>query len=203
MPPGGFLARLGLFVAPGFLDAQTCARLREEMRVAPAIPGTVRDLGDVYTVDEATRRTRVARVSDEAEGLVLGRLHALVPDLQRHFQVDASTWRAPQFLVYGPGDFFRAHKDSSDAPDAGVIARSRRVSTVIFLNARSEAPSPATHGGGELTFYGLLGHPRLRTAGLPLAHEVGLLVAFRPDTVHAVTPVTHGDRYTIAAWLVD
>jgi predicted 2-oxoglutarate/Fe(II)-dependent dioxygenase YbiX len=203
MPPGEFFARLGLFVATRFLDGGICARLCEEMRDAPSVPGTVRDHADVYTVDECTRRTRVARVSGDSERLVLDRLHALVPELQRHFQVGADTWRAPQFLVYGPGDFFRAHKDSSDAPDAGVIARNRRVSTVIFLNTRSDAPAPGTYGGGELTFYGLLADRRLRDAGLPLSHEVGLLVAFRPETVHAVTAVTHGERYTIATWLVD
>jgi predicted 2-oxoglutarate/Fe(II)-dependent dioxygenase YbiX len=48
----------------------------------------------------------------------------------------------------------------------------------------------------------------LRFAGLyaesyrrvELEAEPGTLVAFRSETTHEVTPVTHGERYTIASW---
>jgi SM-20-related protein len=38
--------------------------------------------------------------------------------------------------------------------------------------------------------------------GLPLVGEGGLLVAFESGTTHSVTPITHGERYTVVTWLV-
>lgn len=204
MPAAEFFTRFGFYVARGFLPSELCARIRREMLSARTIPGTVRERGGVYGVDETTRRTRVAEVSDATAALVVGRLDALRPTLEHHFGVAAAAgWRAPQFLVYGPGDFYLPHKDSSDAPDAGDIARLRRLSSVIFLDAESEEPGPDTHGGGALTFYRLLPDPRLRDTGLPLTAEVGLLVAFPPETVHGVARVTHGLRCTIVTWLAE
>jgi hypothetical protein len=43
---------------------------------------------------------------------------------------------------------------------------------------------------------------RLKTYGVPVIGEAGLLIAFGADMVHAVTPVTHGERYTIVSWFV-
>jgi predicted 2-oxoglutarate/Fe(II)-dependent dioxygenase YbiX len=34
----------------------------------------------------------------------------------------------------------------------------------------------------------------------PVIGEPGTLVAFRSETTHEVTPVTHGQRYTIVSW---
>ncbi len=71
---------------------------------------------------------------------------------------------------------------------------------VVFLNEPGETLDPPGYGGGLLTFAGLLDDPKLRTVGVPLVAETGLLVAFRSDMLHAVTPVTHGERYTIVTW---
>jgi predicted 2-oxoglutarate/Fe(II)-dependent dioxygenase YbiX len=35
---------------------------------------------------------------------------------------------------------------------------------------------------------------------VPLAPSPGTLVAFRAETTHEVTPVTHGERVTIVSW---
>jgi SM-20-related protein len=53
-----------------------------------------------------------------------------------------------------------------------------------------------------LTFYGLLGGEKGEKVGLPLVGEEGLLVAFKSNITHAVTPVTHGERFTVVTWLV-
>jgi predicted 2-oxoglutarate/Fe(II)-dependent dioxygenase YbiX len=204
MPPAWFFTRFGFYVAARFLEPELCAKIRQEMLSARTTPGTVREHGDVYIVDEATRRTRVADISDATATLVLERLDSLKPTLEHHFGIPAGTgWRAPQFLVYGPGDFYLPHTDSSTAPNAGEIARHRRLSTVVFLDTQATEPGSDTHGGGALTFYGLLADARLRDRGLPLIPEVGLLVAFPPETVHGVAPVTHGRRCTIVTWLAD
>jgi SM-20-related protein len=52
-------------------------------------------------------------------------------------------------------------------------------------------------------FYGLLEDPRTHGHGLAVEGEPGLLLAFRPDLLHEVTPVLHGDRYTIVTWLAE
>jgi SM-20-related protein len=41
---------------------------------------------------------------------------------------------------------------------------------------------------------------RARSVGFPLIGEAGLLLAFRPNLVHEVTPVTHGERCTVVTW---
>ena len=73
----------------------------------------------------------------------------------------------------------------------------KRVSAVIFLSEKSEAPAEGTYGGGALVFHGPWTGPELRVAA---GARPGSLVAFRAETTHEVTPVTHGVRYTIATW---
>ena len=69
------------------------------------------------------------------------------------------------------------------------------------MNGEVPEEDPASYAGGSLMFYGLIDDPRTRNHGLPLTAVSGLLVAFRSETVHAVTPVTRGTRFTIVSWL--
>jgi SM-20-related protein len=128
---------------------------------------------------------------------VAARLLALKPAAEKHFRLRLSGSRPPQFLVYRPGDFFRRHRDSSADPGAGEAATGRKVSAVAFLNG---AEGEDGYGGGALVFYGLLDDPRGEQVGFPLTPEAGLLVAFRSDVIHEVTPVTHGERCTVVSW---
>jgi predicted 2-oxoglutarate/Fe(II)-dependent dioxygenase YbiX len=68
---------------------------------------------------------------------------------------------------------------------------------VVFLSAQSEERSPDTYGGGSFVFHGPYSGPSLR---VPIAPAPGTLVAFRAETTHEVTPVTHGERFTIVSW---
>jgi hypothetical protein len=158
----------------------------------------------VPTVDEEARRTvRVAMPAD-AIALVMGRLESIRPALEERFGEDRLAWDGVQCLVYRPGDYFRPHRDHSAEPGHELTLR-RRVAVVVCLNGTGE-PSGSdaeTFDGGALTFYGLLGDPRLRDVGYPLRAETGLLVAFRPSVLHEVTPVSRGQRHTLVAWLVD
>ena len=202
MPNADFFPRFGLFVDRDFLDAEACARLRSDVQSATRIPATVRDKGDTYTVDESVRRTKWADVSAEARSFVEERVRALRPVLEKHFNLELTGCQQLQFLVYREGDFFQAHVDSVREPDAAEFSRERRLAMVLFLNSESEEPGPDFYGGGSLTFYGLLTDPRAKSYGLPLVGEAGLLVAFLPEVVHEVTPVTHGERYTVVTWFV-
>lgn len=161
----------------------------------------MRDRG-ANCVDVSVRKTTIARVSESTLSLIEGRLLAIKPELERHFDVATTGYRKPEFLVYREGDFFTAHADSvaaADMPD--TVVTGRRVSVVVFLNGESATPSPGSFCGGSLTFYGLWDDPAFREAGFPLTGEPGLLIAFRPQIVHSVSRVTDGERYTIVSWL--
>jgi SM-20-related protein len=192
------LTRFGLFVEAEFLEADTCARLCDEMRTSRMETATVAASERGDEVDESQRRTKYADVSDATCAEVASRFGALRPKLARHFGVELSGSQPPQFLVYEEGDFFGAHRDNTSERDAPEHARERVLSAVVFLNEASEKPHPGAYGGGALSFYGLFeGKPDV---GLPLAAAPGLLVAFRSEVPHGVSPVTHGERYTIVSW---
>jgi SM-20-related protein len=202
MPSAEFFSGLGVFVRPGFLDEDACAWLRAEARAARRVPGVVGVEADKFEIDSRSRSTDIAKVSSEAESLVFERLDVVTPEIEQHFSLKAEGRQPVQFLVYGEGDFFGAHRDRDDSDEAADFARARRVSIVTFLNGQSEEPAPEAFGGGELTFYGLLGEEPGSEVGLPIQAETGLLVAFDSELPHQVTAITHGQRYTVVTWLV-
>jgi SM-20-related protein len=197
----GFFSHMGMYVVSGFFDPEFCARLRSEVRSAVRIPSTVSDGGDDRVVDERVRSTRSAQLADATLSLIKRRLLAVKPALESYFGLVTTGYQRPQVLVYREGDFFREHTDRVDGPDASAHVMARRVSVVVLLNGESEEPAPDSYGGGSLTFYGLWDDPRLKSYCFPLAGEEGLLVAFRSEVLHAVTPVTHGERYSVVSWL--
>jgi SM-20-related protein len=201
VPPADFFSRLGLFVVRDFLDAETCSRLRAEAGAAKKVPGAVGGEGSEYRVDHESRKTGIATVPDEAEGVVAERLSPLIPEIARHFSIEVEGRQSLQFLVYGEGDFFEPHRDRNDSKDAAAFSKTRQVTIVIYLNGESDQSS-GSYAGGALTFYGLLDGGRGQEVGLPLVAEPGLLVAFNSNLTHAVTPITAGERYTIVTWLV-
>lgn len=200
MARADFLARLGIFVSRGFLDASQCAMLRREIRSAGGAPAPIRR-GAEAVVDEEVRRVRRSEVSQAARSLVVDRFRGLIPVLGRHFRVQLRRVEQPSFLRYGPGDFYVPHRDSVSDPEAPAEMQARQVSVVVFLNAHGEEESDGeSYGGGALTFAGLLDAPRLGTIAIPLEPEAGLLVAFRSDVLHSVEPVTWGERYSVVGW---
>jgi PKHD-type hydroxylase len=200
MPGPAFFRLFRLFVRERFLEPELCSRLAAELQDAPGQPATIRTAGSTYVVDPEVRRAGCVFPSDDLAQLVEHRLAALMPELDEHFHVRLRGLQTPQFLVYRAGDFYAAHRDNSPDPEAAAAPRARRISAVVFLNGASGAPAPDNYTGGALTFYGLMNSPGGRSVGLPLAAEAGLLVAFPSDTLHAVAPVTAGQRFTIAAW---
>jgi SM-20-related protein len=104
--------------------------------------------------------------------------------------VSLSECEEPQFLRYRKGDFFVAHQDGN----TGLLlldTERRLISTVIFLSRESESPEPDAFCGGSLVF---------SDSGFHVPAKPGTLVAFRSETTHEVTPVTHGERLSIASW---
>jgi SM-20-related protein len=195
-----WFTQFGLYVDRDFFDAALCQRLSAEASAAVGVQATVRRTGAEYVVDESRRRTKIADVSTASIALVTERLRAIQPQLERHFEVETRGCRQPQFLVYREGDFFKPHADVSHEHDAPAMATGRRISVVVFLNDETAAPAAEGYCGGSLDFYGLLENPLLRSRGLPLNGSAGALVAFRPEIVHGVSPVTHGERHTVVSW---
>ena len=117
------------------------------------------------------------------------------PEIEAHFGIALNECEDPQFLRYEEGDFFVPHQDGN-TPMVWDDSRFRRISAVIFLSERSEAPAEGTYGGGALLFYA----PWPKQGRIAAGAKPGSLVTFRAETTHEVTPVTHGVRYTIATW---
>jgi SM-20-related protein len=196
MPRAEFFASFGLFVERDFLDDALCDELRRQMQAAPGSPAKVlKEDGD--NVDEEYRRTVMAEVSDATRSLVRDRFEQLRPVLERHFETELRECQTPALLRYREGDFFQAHPDNGREPVAA-----RRISAVAFLNDERDDPEPGTYSGGALAFFGLIGGERGERVGFPLVGEKGLLVAFPSETVHSVTPITRGERYSAVTWFV-
>jgi predicted 2-oxoglutarate/Fe(II)-dependent dioxygenase YbiX len=185
---------LDLLVERGFLGAAACERLVAEMRAARAAPATVYGLAESGALDERVRRTTRVFPSVETDELVRGLLLERMGAAGEHFGRRLCEVEEPQFLLYGVGGHFVAHQDGN----TGLLRserESRLVSAVVFLNTQADSPDAGAYCGGSLVF-----HPRGAAEPLSLAGEAGTLVLFRAETTHEVTPVTHGQRFTIASW---
>jgi predicted 2-oxoglutarate/Fe(II)-dependent dioxygenase YbiX len=105
-----------------------------------------------------------------------------------------------KFVRYDEGDHYGAHLDVTPTEAAPELIRNRRVSVVLFLNDQADDPEDGCYCGGRLTFHRLTDDRPWSEFGRPLDAERGLMVAFLPDTLHEVTPVTWGTRYTVTTW---
>jgi SM-20-related protein len=187
---------IDLLEIENFLDDDTRAALVAELHRAGGAPATVLSANAGGMVQTAVRKTTRVPVSPETRELVRQRLMERKAEIEAHFGVAVTECEEPQFLRYEVGDYFVPHQDGN-TPMVWDDSRFRRISCVIFLSERAEAPAPDTYGGGELVFHGPYNGPQLR---VPAAARPGSLVTFRAETTHEVTPVTHGVRFTIASW---
>ena len=181
-----------LFVVKQFLDQLECDQIVAEMKAVQGSAATIYGRGDSSAIDERVRKTVRVRPASETVDRVIHRLWSTKAFIEKHFGFTVNECEEPQFLRYREGDFFVAHQDGN----TGLLrldTEQRRISTVVFLSREAESPGPNVHCGGSLVFSNL--HSRFHMSGEP-----GTLVAFRSETTHEVTPVTHGERYSIASW---
>lgn len=188
---------IDLHTIPGFLDADTRDAVDAELRASAGAASTVlsAQMAGGVVHDTVRRSTRVA-VSPETRERVKRMLMERKGELEARFGVPLTECEDPQFLRYREGDFFVPHQDGN-TPLVYDDSRFRRVSAVIFLTPRSPEPAEGTYGGGDLVFHGPYHLPPERVSA---EADPGTLVAFRAETTHEVTPVTHGERYTIVSW---
>ena len=187
-----------LYLAPAFFDAKACAELIAELAASPQGPATVYGLAAGGAVDERVRK--VARVTPSAQTMdkVRQQLMAAAPAVGAHFGLTLRTCEEPQFLRYEVGSFFVAHQDGNTGLLRSEAEQARKASVVIFLNPQSDDEAPGSFAGGSLLFTEWRAD---RTRGqYSWDAQTGTLVAFTPETTHEVTPVTRGERYSIASW---
>ncbi|HEV8428593.1 MAG TPA: 2OG-Fe(II) oxygenase [Pyrinomonadaceae bacterium] len=181
-----------LFIDTQFFEPALCDAIVAEMNAAAGSAATVYGSTASGTIDETVRRTFRVKPSPDTVALVIQKLLASKDAIQKHFAISLKECEDPQFLRYRQGDFFVAHQDGN----TGLLrldTEQRLISTVIFLSRECETPEPDTYCGGSLVFSNL--RDRFRVSVQP-----GTLIAFRSETTHEVTPVTHGERYSIASW---
>jgi len=189
-----------LFLLHGFLDAETCANLREEAFVSPTTKAPVYMHGSPDYVHETIRKTTSFHPPAEAVASIHEKLSLQKSALETHFGLSLTDCEPPQFLLYQPGDFFVRHQDGNTEQLEFDHLRIRRISVVVFLNDSCAEPKENTFSGGFLNLYGQDYAAADDPLSFSLMGETGLLVAFTADTVHEVVPVTRGQRFTIISW---
>ena len=180
------------FVVPQFIERRLCDAIVAELSAAAGSAASVYGSTSSGTIDEMVRRTVRVKPSQETVDLIVQKLLACKDAVEKHFDVTLNECEDPQFLRYRVGDFFVAHQDGN----TGLMrldSERRRISTVIFLSRESESPESDAYCGGSLVFSDLRNRFHMPV-------EPGTLIAFRSETTHEVTPVTHGERYSIASW---
>ena len=200
MPGHEFFRNLGLFVRANFLDPELCLRIIEQMRQAESRKALIEGGNpDREILDESKRKVLMSvHLSKSTKVLIRDQIMALKPSVEEHFGVSLEDIEKPAFLRYGEGAFYTPHLDTHSGASTGMAKR--RISVVTFLNASSAEPAANCYGGGSLTFYGLLKGQEWEKCAFGLEAESGLLIAFRPDILHEVRPITFGERFTIVSW---
>lgn len=189
----------GLFLKKDFLDAEMCRGVRSEMFSSGGNPASVVKT-DERLLDENVRRTVTKDVPDETRALLGEKLSGTKAELEAYFGVELSHPQEPQFLFYRKGDFFQVHADRGANPKNPESVRERKVSAIVFLNDETDEPGDESYTGGSLIIYGILKDPRFESRGFKVPGAAGMLLAFRSELFHEVTPVTSGSRYTVVSW---
>jgi SM-20-related protein len=196
MSTSDLVTHFGLFLRRQFIDPETCARIIAEARSAPTTQAPVYIEGSSELVHETVRKATSMHPSDETISWVQERLFQQIPAFEEHFKISLTDCERPQFLVYRAGDFFVRHQDGNSDNLEFDHLRVRKISIVVFLNDATAEPQEGTFSGGALLFC-QEGDAQTEPLTFPLWGETGLLVAFASHTLHEVSPVTDGERFTI------
>lgn len=165
---------------PNFFSAEECQLLLALMARTQPLPPVMRAI--LTLVDTTLRKLQDVPMPPEVHHLIGHKLTDISAGLCQHFALSGPLqWEPLQFLCYRSGDYFRPHADT-------IADRPRALSVVLYLS------DPGTYQGGQLRF-----HPPGESA-VTLAPSAGMLLAFRPELVHEVTPLHSGKRYSIATW---
>jgi predicted 2-oxoglutarate/Fe(II)-dependent dioxygenase YbiX len=182
----------GIELAPGFVDAATCATWVAQLEGQPRqwLDGFDHERS---TPEQVVRRFDPSRVTEKVDpGTLQPALDELVGRafgawLAPRWNCRFEWFEQPQVLRYGAGGLYKAHADADAVDDEGRPTRvlDRDGSLLIYLNDGFT--------GGELEFTNF--EFRLRP-------RPGLLAAFPSDEryTHTALPTLSGVRYAIVSW---
>lgn len=105
---------------------------------------------------------------------------------QNHFNFDLTMIECLQFAYYNANEngCYKSHIDSN----SWNLPHNRKLSIVVQLS------NPEDYDGGEIKLY-FSHEPTI------IKKERGLVINFPSYTLHEVTPVTRGERYSLVAWV--
>ena len=186
------LRAFGVFIKDDAVPAEFIARLANAMATSHAEPTRVYNPREGEWYDSAeVRSTHNVQVDAALRAEMDAWISALLPRLADHFGVELSETEPLWFLRYRDGDHFIAHRDAEEeghGPQAG-----RKVSIVLFVNDASEFE------GGDLLICPF-DVPEALDLAIDLQPKAGRVVAFRSRTLHQVTPVGAGQRFSMVTW---
>ncbi|MCX6074032.1 MAG: 2OG-Fe(II) oxygenase [Campylobacterales bacterium] len=159
-------------------------------------------------LDTAIRKTDIHTLNAQHLTLYESRFTHIRPEIEQFFSLSLSHSTQVQVLGYEKGGFYLKHSDdSSELRDSEgvtvgfkVVARERKLTTVLFTTSYSPHSSDTDHfSGGELLFNYLCD---VDGNTITLRPKTGDMVVFlsNPYFSHEVLPVQSGFRLTLVQW---
>jgi predicted 2-oxoglutarate/Fe(II)-dependent dioxygenase YbiX len=182
---------------PGFLDRETCRRIRAAMDRGIAEPAEV--LGSEVVIDDGVRRASDIEVDPSTLAVVELKLESARAAIGTYHGLPIAAREGASFLRYGPGGFYRRHCDQA-VEAAWPDASKRQVSLVVFLNNSRSVPEPDEFSGGELVMFPDGSQGSSPGESIEIVPREGSLIVFRAATAHEVRPVSAGARDVIVDW---
>ena len=192
-----FFDQFGVWIVPNFLPQEKVNELRSLLREARKVKSEIGIEGSKHKglLDEQIRKSRNLVAPPEAENYMQTQMLHLKPSCERKFSIPLSHYEGPQFLIYGPGDFFKLHRDFPSKNQNH--SDKRKISITLFLNDGAHNAEKDEFQGGQL----VLNCPQQKGfVQLPLRGVAGALIAFRSGVFHEVKPVIAGERITLVGW---
>ena len=186
------LRAFGVFIEDDVVTPETISRIAEAMSYSPAEPTRVYNTHEGKWFDSSeVRSTHNVQVGASLRAEMDAWISALLPRLADHFGVALSETEPIWFLRYRDGDHFIAHRDAEEEGHGSQAGR--KVSIVLFVNDASE------FDGGDLLICPF-DVPEALDLAIDLRPKAGRVVAFRSHTLHQVTPVGGGQRFSMVTW---
>ena len=167
------------------------------MDCSMAEPAEVFDSGSSLDLD--ARRAASIDIDPATLETVEATLDAARDAIAAHYHLSLVSREGPGFLRYGPGGFYRRHRDRAVGAAWPGAAR-RLVSVIVFLNSSRSRPVPGEFSGGELLIFPESPDDVVGSEAITVTPCRGSLVAFHAATFHEVRPVVSGIRDVIVDW---
>jgi predicted 2-oxoglutarate/Fe(II)-dependent dioxygenase YbiX len=183
-------------LARNFLSLVECEEIVQGITAAAWEPGHVVRAGRAI-LDPSVRSCREHGLPQPLSERLGKRLVGFLCGQSDEIDDEIDSFDGPYFLSYGPGSFFRSHRDVGSADDP-VSMTTRRWSLVVYLNGPEPAGVLPPFDGGALILYDrALGATDRRVVIIP---RPGLLALFRSSLLHEVMRVREGTRYAVVGW---